>query len=411
MTTTHTPTPDTRNASLADLANLLRDQHARKLDLVVPASCLRAEGGLLVVEGAEPIVDEDGVTTADGRYRPTAVADEGLAEKLSIPVQYLKRTREERPDIYDANVNGWLHGFRTPEGVEPCENDPRYAAGDRRSFLLRTFRGDDGGEGIARALLSSKYRCIDNLDVLTAALEGVKDAGVDVDIAGCDLSERRMYVRVVAPEVQALAPQLLKGYRPPAGLENGGRVRTGRLLNEDYNPETVFAGFRISNSEVGGGMWTITPEITVLVCLNGMTRTQDALKQVHIGGKLEDGIIRFSDDTQRKSIELVRAQTRDAVATFLDVEYLKSIVADVETKAGTEIEGDVQEHVKTVCKTLKFSDEHTAGILDHFIRGGQLTAGGVANAITSYSQLIPDADTADEFDGLALRALDLAAAR
>lgn len=420
---------DTRNATLKDLADLLTTQQARKLDLVVPAGKLRSVDGLLVVEGAEPIIDDDGVTAADGTYRPTSICDEGISEKLGIPLQYLRKIRETRPDLYDANVNGWLHG--TPDTLPDDEDGKvRFVPGsgsDPRSFLLRTFRGDNGGEGVARALLSSKYRCIDNLDVLTAALEGVKDAGVDVDIHSCDLTERRMYVNVIAPQVTALAPELLKGYRSPFG--EGGVARSSTAPNGYWHQERaqrfaelgdrygwsgdkpiVFAGFQIGNSEVGGGMWTIVPKITLLTCWNGLTITKDALTQVHIGGKLEDGIIRYSDDTQRKSIELVRAQTRDAVATFLDTEYLSGVIAGIEEKAGTPIKGDVSEAVRTVCKTLKFSEEHTAGVLDHFIRGGQVTAGGVVNAITSFAQLVPDADTAAEMEAGSLRALELAAA-
>jgi hypothetical protein len=38
---------------------------------------------------------------------------------------------------------------------------------------------------------------------------------------------------------------------------------------------------------------------------------------------------------------------------------------------------------------------------------GQLTAAGIANAVTSYSQTIPDADRADNLDDLALHAMTL----
>ena len=51
-----------------------------------------------------------------------------------------------------------------------------------------------------------------------------------------------------------------------------------------------------------------------------------------------------------------------------------------------------------------------AGKLTHFIRGGDVTAGGVMHAVTSVAQILPDADTAHEMESLALRALDIAAA-
>jgi hypothetical protein len=51
-----------------------------------------------------------GVTSAAWIYRPTKVADDGISAKLGINLAYLRRLRDQRPDLWDANVNGWLHG-------------------------------------------------------------------------------------------------------------------------------------------------------------------------------------------------------------------------------------------------------------------------------------------------------------
>jgi hypothetical protein len=384
-----------RNATLPDLATMLRDQHARKLDVIAPASQLHADGGALIVRGSEPILGDDGVTSADGRYIPTEVFDEGVADKLRIPLAYVRRLRAERPDLWDANVNGWLHGRKPcvrPDGTVVREP----VAGDSRSFLVRAFRGDDG-EGIARALLSDRYGIMDNLDALTAALDGVRAAGVQVEIDGCDLTDRRMYVRLVAPEVQALAPDLLRGYRSPF---------TG---NEGADNPTVFAGFVISNSETGGGAFTIIPRLVVQVCRNGMTISKDALRAVHLGGRQDDGMIRWSQDTHRKTAELITARTRDAVATFLDVEYMRGVIRGLEADAGKPLD-HAADRIKTIGKTLSYSQDVIDGVLDHFIRGGQPTAGGVLQAVTSYAQTIGDADAAHDLEASAVRALALAAA-
>lgn len=403
-----------RNATLADLAVLLQQQHARKIDLVAPASKIRAEGGLIRVTGAEPIIDEDGVTEADGLYRPTAVFDEGVSEKLGIPIQYLRRMRDQRPDLYDANVNGWLHGRKAKYSGPVIDGGTivrEAVPGDDRSFLFRAFRGDQG-DGVARALLSDTYKMIDHLDALTAALDGVRQAGVHVEIDGCDLSDRRMYVRIVAPEVQALAPALLANYRSPFTDPHLDEARRHAALDHGwYEPSTepvLFAGFVISNSEVGGGAFSITPRIVVQVCKNGLTVTKDALRAVHLGGKLDEGLIRWSDDTQRLSLDLVTAKTRDAVATFLDVDYVQQVVAGMEAAAGKRVT-DAPEVVKQVGKTLQFDQATITGVLDHFIRGGDLTAGGVMQAVTSYAQTVPSPDTAYDLEAAAFRALTVAA--
>ena len=115
-----------------------------------------------MVDETAPELGPDGVTMTSGAYTPTDVCDQGIADKLGIPAAYLRRMREHKPDLYDANVNGWLDG-------------------DDRRFLLRCLRpGTGGGAGAARAFLSDGYKIIDNLDVLLAALDGVRSAGVPV---------------------------------------------------------------------------------------------------------------------------------------------------------------------------------------------------------------------------------------
>lgn len=410
-----------RNATLADLAELLGKQQARKLDAVLPAAALHACNGDLVVDSDEAHIDDTGVWPLRGTYVPTALVDEHIAEKLNVPLAYLRRLREQRVDLYDATVNGFLHGgewtIDRPGGVAETHMIPA----DARSFMLRMFRGEFGNDaepGVARALLSDRFRIVDNFDVLTAALEGVQAAGVAVEIDGCDLTDRRMYVRIAAPEIAALAPDLLAGYRSPFGHDaghNGWTLEAARRAAEregqSYAPGTepiVFAGFVLSNSETGGGAFSLTPRIIVSICRNGLTITRDALRNVHVGGKLDAGIIKWSDDTQRKNLELVTSQTRDAVSTFLDVDYVRGAVASLTEQAVTPLDKPA-DAVKIVAKQLAFSAERTEAVLDHFIRGGQMTAGGIMQAVTSVAQTIDDADAAAEFENAGVQALALAA--
>jgi hypothetical protein len=396
----------TRNATLSDLAGLLQEQHPRKVDRVVPASKMRMENGVLVVEGSNPVIDMDGVTMADGRYRPTSVFDEGLSEKLGIPLPYVRKMRENRIDLYDENANGWLRGKKGSRRlVDALTNEYETIRepipGDPRSFLIRAFKDDDGGVGIARAMLSDKYKVIDHLDALTAALEGVKMSGTEVNITGCDLTERRMTVKIEAPGIRALAPTLLAGYRSPF------RVGDGAHSGYEDNP-VVFAGFVLSNSETGGGAFTITPRLVIQICKNGLMITKDALRAVHLGGKMDEGVIQWSGDTMDKTLALITARTRDAVATFLDQQYMETVITGLEEKAGAKV-ADPVKTIQTVGKKLQFSDAQIKGVLEHFVTGGQMTAAGVMNAVTSFSQTLDDADAAYDMEAAGLRALDLAA--
>lgn len=365
-----------RNASFDDLLELLeRDQDA-KIDLVAPASAISAVDGNLTVTGMEPVLTPTGVTQANGAYRPTAVADEGIADKLKIPTAYLRRMRAEAVDLYDLNVNGWL------------QKDPT------RRFLLRAFKGEPG---VLRAWLSDGYKIIDHLDMLTAVLAGIEESGHPVKITGADLTERRMIVRVESEHVEALAPELLRGYRSPFTGQTGDQL------------PIVSAGFVLTNSEVGSGKYAITPRIVVRVCGNGMTITKDAFSKVHLGARMDQGIVKFSEDTQEKNLSLITAQTRDAVATFMNRDYVERKLADIQREAGREITSPV-EAVELVAKQLRFSDSVRESVFAHFIRGGQTTAGGIMQAVTATAQTLDDGDAAYELETQALSAMTIAAA-
>lgn len=383
---------EARNATLTDLRDALVEQHARKIDVVTPARKLKFRDGKLVLSGLDPVFDSEGVTDVNGTYRPTAVFDEGVATKLGIPLAYVRFMRNERPDLYDQNANGLLRGLNRINR-ETKVNEQLIAA-DTRSFLVRAFRGDAGEQGIARALVSDRYAVIDHLDALMAALDGINRAGVHTDVDGCDLTDRRMYIRIKAPGVQALAPDLLKGYRSPFTGETGAD-----------NP-TVFAGFQISNSETGDGSFSITPRLIVKVCNNGMTITKDAMRAVHLGGKMDEGLINWSRDTVEKQLALITARARDAVSTFLDVDYMRKVIRDMETKAGKPIE-DV-ESVKLIAKKLSFDQETQDSIFNMFVKGGQMTAGGVMQAVTAAARATKDADKASDMEAQATKALELA---
>ena len=366
----------TRNATIDDLVVLLRDQQARKVDVVASASSVRAEGGLIVLDRTVPLLGPDGVTMTAGAYRPTDVCDAGIAEKLGIPAAYLRRMRAERPGLFDANVNGWL-------------------AGDPRSFFVRCMRGGDGGTGVARAWLSDGYKTIDHLDTLMAVFDGIRAAGHPVVIDSCDLTERRMYVRVRCEAVQVLAPALLSDYRSPFTGARGAD-----------NP-VVFAGFVVANSETGCGAATVTPRLVAQVCANGMTVTRDAVRAVHLGERMDEGV-RWSGDTQDRQLALVTAKARDAVRAFLSPGYAERIVRDLEKQAGHRV-ADAAKTVEVISARLRYTEAQQAEILDHFIKGGDLTAGGIMHAVTSAAQVQGDGDAAWDLENSALDALGLAA--
>jgi hypothetical protein len=280
-------------------------------------------------------------------------------------VKYVRRLRDEHVGLLDINVNEWA------------------ARGDGK-VLLRLLYGTDpdhpGTSGIARAILSDRYGIKDNLDTVIAVLDGMRTAGLDAtNIQSASLSDDNLYLYVEAPEVAVMAPTLLEDYRSPWTNQTGDQL------------PVVHAGFVVRNSETGGGALSVTPRLVVRICNNGMTMKKDALRQVHIGGRMAEGQVEWAADTVSKANELVKLQMRDAVSKFLTEDYVNAAVEQLEETSGTPIE-DVEKTITVVAKQMSFSEVEAAGILNHFIKGGQLTAGGMMQATTSYAQLIEDVD-------------------
>jgi len=141
-----------------------------------------------------------------------------------------------------------------------------------------------------------------------------------------------------------------------------------------------------------------------------MKRTKDAMRAVHVGERLSEGAINWSEETQAKTLELITLKSRDAVQTFLDIDYMTKVIRSMEDQAQAELSDKPQHVVQWVGKKLSFSDETIDGVLDHFIRGGQMTAGGIMQAVTSFAQTVPDGDRAASLEDSAFRALELASA-
>ena len=406
-------TTTARNTDLATIVEVLRGQRAARHDLVVPAPFIHATGGMLTVEGDSPVtvMDEDGVGDVAATYSVTEVAEEGISGKLGIPRAYLRRMRTEHPALWDENVNGWLQ-HKSNEGAK---------------YLLRTLRDEGSGKGVARALLSNGYKPMESLDVLVAAMEGMREAGAVVELDRADLTERKLYVTMHSPDVAAMAPALLDGYRGPwhqKGLAEqrvprfggdvpdvGGWLAVAEREGQGYAPGTepvIFGGFELSNSDVGAGAFTLSPKLMVNICKNGLTLDIGRMRKVHLGARLEEGQIDWSSRTEEAGLELIKRQTVDAVRKFLDPQFVAEVIATLEESAGVAVQHPV-ETIKHVTKALTYSDERADAVLAHFIAGGQLTAGGVMQAVTSVAQTVRNGDEAAQMESDAVRAMELAA--
>jgi hypothetical protein len=355
-------TTQLRHATFPDLLTTLRDVEARKLDVVASGTALSMndDGNLIVPGTGEAVIDENGVTPGDGTFAPLNTFEETAAPRLDIPLAYWRRCPAP---LRAENVNHWLHA------------DPD------RKFLVRLLTGVDGMTGVARALLSNGYKRIDNLDVTMAMLDGVRSAGIDpsgITIDG-DLTARRLQIRITAPSIAVHGGDLSKRYQHKAHAAKDRPM--------------VWGGLVASNSETGGGAWSITPRIVQEICTNGMTRARDSVRSVHVGGKLAEGIIDWSEQTRQAEVDLIRGQARDAVMQFLSVDYVQSWVDELQELTTIKVDKPV-DAVQIVARQLSFGEKAADEILAWFIDGADTSAWGLVQAVTAWAQDTDDVEAA-----------------
>lgn len=345
---------DTPNV-LKDISRKLEIQNAKKKDFVSPASLLTYEDGKMVIKGKDKKV----IMAAD----VTEFCHEQISEKLDIPIKYYKRMMKDRPLLLAENINTWLR-----------DNGNKY--------LLRCLKEEDTDKAITRAFLSSRYNCIDNYDLLFAALDAIKRMRVKVEIVKAEVTDRRFYLQVVCPEVEIQAEAFLKGYMK----ENPDAVGNG-----------IISGFTISNSEIGCGRFSIAPRAVIGRCANGLVVKEDSFNQVHLGENLQSGEIIWSERTKQKNYELIISQVQDAVSTFLNKNYLGSMVEKIAKTRDIKLEHPM-DAVQNICKELKISDNHRKNILDYFLKDGVHDASGILHAVTREAQNM-DADMQYDVEG------------
>lgn len=338
--------------SLVDLATELERQLTTKKDMIVPASLMqhqtRDDGSCMLV-----IHESDSAQS----YDVAELARRQLAEKLKIPYAYFERMRTEQPALLDRNVNTWLQSDSS----------------DRR--LIRTL------DGRVRAVLSDRYRRLDNVDLAEYVLP-ILQRLPDARIESVDLTETRMYLKVVTPRISAeIAPG-----------------------------DVVQAGVAVINSEVGYGSLSVQPLVFRLLCKNGLIASDHALRKPHVGRSLassDEAVIVFKDDTLRADDRAFFLKARDVVEAAVSEVTFQLVVQRLQKAREIRLTGDPVKSVQVLANRYAINDGERAGVLRHLIAEGDLSGYGLINAVTGYSQEVEDYDRATEFEAMGGKLIEL----
>lgn len=333
--------------TLQELAVELERQNSSKRDFVAPGAMLTAKSnGHTVLSIADK-----------GSFELNVIAHEQMADRLGIPRKYYDEMKASAPALLDQNINHWLRERR-----------------DGGGYLVRTM------DNRVRALLTEKYRPLDNYDLAQVALPALMETGCKVE--SCEVTDSRMYLKAVTPKITR---EVVKG-------------------------DIVQAGIIISNSEVGKGALSIQPLVHRLVCMNGLIVNDAKMRKSHVGRGITDmeGAQEFyRTETRIADDKAFWLKVRDTIAAALSEAGFESYVNRLAELKQNKIEGDPMKVIELVQKRYALAENEKGGVLRHLIEGADLSQYGLVNAVTRFAQDVDSYDRSTEFEKIGGQIVEL----
>jgi len=342
-----------KGKTLTELAMELDRQNNAKKDYLLDTRNLIMDADF---DGAM-LTMHDEVNNTNTLLGINEIAHQQISIELGIPRAYYDRMRKENPDLLTENVNTWFM------------QDPKVR-------MVRTL------DGTARAFLSDRYRRIDNYDIAQEVIPILRD--LNVKFESNEVTDSRMYIKVV----------------------------NERLTREVKPGDYVQSGVIITNSEVGLGRVTIQPLLYRLVCTNGMVVNdiKGSTSRRHVGKRLtaNDGYVLYANDTLLADDRALLLKIRDTIKAALDEVHFTNLIEQMRTATEVKIETNhIPEMVQLAAPEFGFTKKEGEGILDHLIRGGDLSMYGFANAVTRYAQDVESYDRSTELEEIGYNILTM----
>lgn len=333
--------------ALSEVLTELQRQNAAKQDFIGPAQAftLRPDGSTF-----EIIHSNSGQQEVFGT---TDLFHRQIGSTLGIPAKYYDQMRKLKPELLAENVNAWF-------------------ADREQSYMIRSM--DYGNGRVARALLSDRYRRIDNMEIASAVLP-LFAGQPDMQVMSCEVTANRLYLKIV-----------------------------NKRLEMDVVPgDTVQGGVIISNSEVGLGAVSVQPLLYRLVCTNGMVVNDLGERRTHVGRAakaVEDSFTLYSDEALIAEDKAFILKLRDITMAAIEETRFGMVVERLRESTQVKITGRVQDVIELTCKTYGLNQPEQDGVLNYLIQGGDLSQYGLSNAITRVSQDVESYDRATALEGI-----------
>ena len=351
----------TREQALTLIQELERRSKSA-VDFVVKTSDFQtgifAEGDSIVPGISLPALDggNPDFRTPPHSLKPTAVSQ--LAGICNIPGDYARRIHDGFPGLFANSV----------ETLKP----------EAKRYMFRAL------DGQYRAILSDKFRVLDNYDFAFEVLKVAQN--VNAEISRVTLTDDRFEMRLTVPD-----------WRERIGWDDGFKgyqhVKAGAA--------EIIPGIYASNGETGRSGLNVKFFLWDGICSNGLL-TETALRQIHLGGQQDIGhLSRESIEADSKAVWL---KVRDLVTAAFDRDRFKAVVEQYRTTGEFDL-GQPVEAVDLLVKNEGLNQDDRQAILNELIapshgRNAGPTVLGLLNAVTqraqAYEETEPDKATSLE---------------
>jgi hypothetical protein len=269
------------------------------------------------------------ITDSADQYNLNDHSLNNLCNKLEIGTRYISKCLPVSQSLVTHNLNFWINNTKS------------------RELMLRTVEGHDINR--VRAIMTNRYKRIDNDVVANATLNKLMDMGAELKYSHYDGDN--LNITAVLPKLE------------------------GEVVEGDF----VQGGITITNSEIGQGSLVVKPFIYRLVCTNGMVAPEylNQFYAKHVGKMIID----IDNDDQWKTIVSKMEQQLELVANpELFEENLNKLKQATEQKINSH-------QIEVLAKNHGLSDVERAGVferLNHYVGETFVTSKyDVANAITN----------------------------
>ncbi len=294
---------------LSELIEELKQRQNSRLDVVSDHWSAVTRGSYMMIRIAD-----------HGSYGLTDHAHEQLSQIIDIPKRYYDRLKSGNPDLLCTNLNSWI------------EKPHMFRIIDDRII----------------AVMSDRYRIIDHHDVLTCALDTIKKKHHHgVKVHSCELTDTKMYIRLVQPENKF------------------------EILQDD----SVTPGIVIQNSEVGAG--ALRADMYLLRERHGNSMIGSLpMRRTHKGTKIDLGVIKSN-----MRDETMWSWTSDMIDMAFDPKPLNRWMAMIRDNIEVITEKPI-ETVDRVCSDHRLTEHQKTIAMNYFLQFGDRTKWSLANAVS-----------------------------